>query len=98
MTSESSKTDAFKEITIVLADDHQVVRQGLRAMLEAEHDLRVIGEAGTGLEAARLVERLRPNVLARSPERPRTVGRPGARNAASPAAGGDLSIGRSPSG
>ena len=49
--------------TIVLADDHQLVRQGLRALLEAESDLRVIGEAGDGLEAVRLVERLNPNVL-----------------------------------
>jgi two-component system response regulator NreC len=63
MTFESSKTDAFEEITVVLADDHKVVRQGLRAILEAERDLRVIGEAGSGLEAIRLVERLRPNVV-----------------------------------
>ena len=63
MTFESSKTDAFKEITVVLADDHKVVRQGLRAILEAERGLRVIGEAGSGLEAIRLVERLLPNVL-----------------------------------
>jgi DNA-binding NarL/FixJ family response regulator len=49
--------------TIVLADDHQLVRQGLRALLEVESDLRVIGEAGDGLEAVRLVERLNPNVV-----------------------------------
>ena len=49
--------------TIVLADDHKLVRQGLRALLEGESDLRVIGEAGNGLEAVRLVERLNPNVL-----------------------------------
>ncbi len=35
--------------TIVLADDHQVVRQGLKALLEAEPDFRVVGEAGDGL-------------------------------------------------
>jgi DNA-binding NarL/FixJ family response regulator len=51
------------EITIVLADDHPVVRQGLRALLESEKDFRVIGEAGDGLEAVRVVERLKPRVL-----------------------------------
>lgn len=49
--------------TIVLADDHHVVRQGLRALLEAETDFNVIGEAGDGLEAIQLIEQLRPNVL-----------------------------------
>ncbi len=63
MTSESLAIDKSKETTIVLADDHKVVRQGLRAVLEFEPDFRVIGEAGNGLDATRLVERLRPNVL-----------------------------------
>jgi DNA-binding NarL/FixJ family response regulator len=63
MTSQSEATNKSKEITVVLADDHAVVRQGIRAMLEAEPGLRVIGEAGTGREAGRLVEQLRPNVL-----------------------------------
>ena len=49
--------------TIVLADDHPVVRQGLRAVLEAEKDFRLIGETGDGLEAVRLIERLQPDVL-----------------------------------
>ena len=47
----------------MLADDHRVVRQGLRALLEAEPDFRVIGEAGDGLEALQMVEQLKPNVL-----------------------------------
>ncbi|MCX6032831.1 MAG: response regulator transcription factor [Chloroflexi bacterium] len=48
---------------IVLADDHPIVRQGLRALLEAETDFQVIGEAGDGLEAVALVERVEPDVL-----------------------------------
>jgi DNA-binding NarL/FixJ family response regulator len=63
MKVEASARDQTKQITIALADDHKVVRQGLRAVLEAEPDFRVIGEAGDGLEAIRVVERLRPDVV-----------------------------------
>jgi DNA-binding NarL/FixJ family response regulator len=49
--------------TILLVDDHQVVRQGLRALLKGESDLQVVGEAGDGLQAIQMVERLKPNVL-----------------------------------
>ena len=50
-------------IKIVLADDHQVVRKGLRALLGAEPDFNVVGEAGDGLESLRLVEELQPDIL-----------------------------------
>jgi DNA-binding NarL/FixJ family response regulator len=50
-------------MTIVLADDHHVVRKGLRALLEAEVDFSVIGEAADGLAVVGLVERLKPQVL-----------------------------------
>jgi len=63
MKSQPIKEDGSKEITLILADDHQVVRQGLRKLLEAEPHFRVIGQAGNGLEVTRLVARLRPNVL-----------------------------------
>lgn len=49
--------------SIVLAEDHQVVRQGLRALLEAQPDFRLIGEAGDGLHTLQLVEHLHPDVL-----------------------------------
>ncbi len=49
-------------ITIVLAEDHRIVRQGIRLLLTAEPDFRIVGETGDGLEAAQLIERLKPNV------------------------------------
>ncbi len=50
-------------ITIVLADDHKIVRQGIKSMLEAEADFNVIGEAADGLEAVRMVKHLQPDIL-----------------------------------
>jgi len=49
--------------TIVLAEDHHIVRQGIRAILEREPGFDVVGESGDGLEAAQLVEHLQPDVL-----------------------------------
>ena len=51
------------QICLVLVDDHVIVRQGLRALLESQPDLRVVGETGDGLEALDLAERLRPDVM-----------------------------------
>jgi two-component system, NarL family, response regulator NreC len=50
------------KITILLADDHRVVRQGLRVLLEKEPDFDIVGEASNGLEALRCIEKLRPAV------------------------------------
>jgi two-component system, NarL family, response regulator NreC len=50
-------------INIILADDHQVVRKGLKALLSVEQDFNVVGEAGDGLEALKLVEQLQPSIL-----------------------------------
>ena len=50
-------------VTVVLADDHVVVRQGLRALLESDPSFVVVGEAADGLEAVELVKRRKPTVL-----------------------------------
>jgi len=51
------------EISIVIADDHQVVRSGLRLVLHGHEGMRVVGEAGTVAEALRLVASRQPHVL-----------------------------------
>ncbi len=53
----------MRPLTIVLADDHHVVRSGLRVLLENDLSCNVVGEAGNGPEALALVERLQPDVL-----------------------------------
>ncbi|HLB89565.1 MAG TPA: response regulator transcription factor, partial [Terriglobales bacterium] len=50
-------------IRIVIADDHPIFRDGLRRLLEAEPDLRVIGEASDGAEAVKLTRQLKPDIL-----------------------------------
>lgn len=50
-------------ITLVLIDDHAVVREGLTSVLEREPDIRVVGETGRAAEATRLVSQTRPSVV-----------------------------------
>lgn len=50
-------------ITILLVDDHEVVRQGVRAFFEAHVEFEVVGEAGNGVEAVKLTEEHIPNVV-----------------------------------
>jgi DNA-binding NarL/FixJ family response regulator len=61
-------------VRVVVADDHPVVREGLRAMLEAEPDLDVVGEAGSGEEAVRLAAEHRPDVVLMDLRMPGTDG------------------------
>lgn len=50
-------------IKIILADDHQVVRKGLKALLSSDPDFEITGEAGDGLETVKMAEELQPDVL-----------------------------------
>lgn len=50
-------------IRVLLADDHAVMRRGIREIFDAESEIEVIGEAGDGREAIRLAEKLRPDVM-----------------------------------
>src|ERR1043166_1265552 len=53
----------MKHITVLLAEDHMVVREGFRKLLEAEPDLEVVGEAQTGRQAVEMASKLRPDVV-----------------------------------
>jgi DNA-binding NarL/FixJ family response regulator len=61
-------------ITVVLADDHHLVRRGFRRMLEDDPDISVVGEAANGEEAIRLVAELRPRVVVMDAAMPGTGG------------------------
>ena len=52
-----------KKITVLLVDDHSLVRRGFRRMLEDEVDMQVVGEAGNGEESIKLAKRLHPQVV-----------------------------------
>jgi DNA-binding NarL/FixJ family response regulator len=53
----------MKQITVLLAEDHQIVREGFRALLEHERDIQVVGEAETGRQAVQLTRKLGPAVV-----------------------------------
>jgi DNA-binding NarL/FixJ family response regulator len=66
--------DNRKTIRIVIADDHPIFRDGLRRLLEAEADLKVIGEACDGSEAVKMARQLKPDVLLLDLAMPRMPG------------------------
>jgi DNA-binding NarL/FixJ family response regulator len=53
----------MEKITVLLVDDHNIVRQGLKALLGAEQDLTIVAEAQSGREAVRLASTLRPEIV-----------------------------------
>lgn len=67
-------TNEASVIKVMLVDDHAVVRQGLRKLMEEEPDIEVVAEAGNGLEAVDLAKRVRPNVVLMDVMMPRLNG------------------------
>ena len=63
MWPTGQQTDGEAPVTIVLIDDHAILRQGLRSLLEREHDLQVVGEASSPGEALAVVRRTRPTIV-----------------------------------
>ena len=62
------------KIRVLIADDHAVVRQGLRTFLEVQDDIEVVGEASDGEEAVKLTEALSPDVVVTDLVMPRVDG------------------------
>jgi DNA-binding NarL/FixJ family response regulator len=62
------------KIRILVADDHGIVRKGLRFLLERQEDLEVVGEAGDGREAVRMAEELDPHIIVMDIAMPRLNG------------------------
>jgi DNA-binding NarL/FixJ family response regulator len=63
-----------ERVSVLLVDDQRLLREGLRTLLELHPDLQVVGEAGDGVEAESLVERLRPRVVLMDLRMPRRDG------------------------
>jgi len=63
MTGSFKPTTSMQKITVLLVDDHTVVRQGLRALLAVEGDIEIVGEADTGRQAVAMAKKLLPDVI-----------------------------------
>jgi two-component system, NarL family, nitrate/nitrite response regulator NarL len=66
--------DTSQSVRILIADDHPIFRDGLRKLLEAEEDFKVIGEAADGGEAVEMTQQLKPDVLLLDLAMPRVPG------------------------
>ncbi len=61
--SDSRELEALRKITILIVDDHPIMREGLRKLLELEQDIIVVGEAGTGEDALTTARQIQPDVV-----------------------------------
>jgi signal transduction histidine kinase len=74
LNTQQSTPQKSAVVRVLLADDHAMVRQGLRSVLESYHDLQVVGEAQDGMEAVELAGALRPDVVVMDVNMPRLDG------------------------
>jgi DNA-binding NarL/FixJ family response regulator len=71
---KSRELETFMAVRILLVDDHPIVRQGLRTLLEARPGWEVVGEAADGIEALEKVDKLQPDVVVLDVTMPRMNG------------------------
>jgi DNA-binding NarL/FixJ family response regulator len=74
IVTEPSLSKSGTKIRILLADDHHIVREGIRQLLESASDLEVIAEAGDGQEAQKLIQEHRPDVAVLDIQMPKASG------------------------
>jgi DNA-binding NarL/FixJ family response regulator len=63
LLSSANRRLNMPALRVLIADDHEIVRQGLRSMLEAQRECQVVGEAGDGRQAVTLTKELNPDVV-----------------------------------
>src|SRR5690606_11277870 len=80
MGSQSSITTRDKGIRILLVDDHALVRQGMRGLLEVQPEFLVVGEAQNGLEAIEITRTLHPDIIVMDVNMPKMNGIEATRN------------------
>ena len=80
MGSQSSTTTRNKRVRILLVDDHALVRQGMRGLLEVQADFLVVGEAQNGLEAIETTRTLHPDIIVMDVNMPKMNGIEATRN------------------
>ena len=74
MAEQPAEGNGRNRIRVLLVDDHQVVRRGLRTFLEVQDDIEVVGEAADGAEGVERAEELRPDVVLMDVKMPGTDG------------------------